>query len=73
MSALTWPTDDGKGNGPDLVVDDGGDMTLLIHEGFKAEDAYAKDGSLPSACCQAMHVCARLVLPGSRRVPNIPT
>ncbi|KAG5193018.1 S-Adenosyl homocysteine hydrolase [Tribonema minus] len=47
LSAITWPEDDGKGDGPDLIVDDGGDMTLLIHEGFKAEAAYAKDGTLP--------------------------
>ncbi len=32
--ALTWP----DGRGPDLIVDDGGDATLLIHRGFKAED-----------------------------------
>jgi adenosylhomocysteinase len=32
--ALTWP--DGKG--PHLVVDDGGDATLLIHRGFSAEE-----------------------------------
>ena len=32
--ALTWP--DGKG--PQLVVDDGGDATLLIHRGCQAED-----------------------------------
>jgi len=31
--ALTWP--DGKG--PNLVVDDGGDATLLIHRGYYAE------------------------------------
>jgi adenosylhomocysteinase len=31
--ALTWP--DGKG--PQLVVDDGGDATLLIHRGYQAE------------------------------------
>merc|ERR1740138_1531119 len=30
-----------------MIVDDGGDMTLLIHEGRKAEIAYAKDGTLP--------------------------
>jgi len=47
LSAITWPTDDGKGDGPDLIVDDGGDMTLLIHEGKKAEDVFAKDGTLP--------------------------
>ena len=31
--ALTWP----DGSGPDLIVDDGGDATLLIHQGVKAE------------------------------------
>jgi adenosylhomocysteinase len=31
--ALTFP----GGNGPHLVVDDGGDATLLLHWGFKAE------------------------------------
>eukprot|EP00177_Eucheuma_denticulatum_P005893 GFKZ01010733.1.p1 GENE.GFKZ01010733.1~~GFKZ01010733.1.p1 ORF type:complete len:492 (+),score=81.95 GFKZ01010733.1:290-1765(+) len=41
--ALTWP----DGSGPDLIVDDGGDATLLIHEGFKAEVLFEKDGTLP--------------------------
>ncbi len=31
--ALTWP----DGSGPDLIVDDGGDATLLIHRGAEAE------------------------------------
>ncbi|HOD64760.1 MAG TPA: adenosylhomocysteinase [Smithellaceae bacterium] len=31
--ALTWP----DGSGPDLIVDDGGDATLLIHQGVKVE------------------------------------
>ena len=31
--ALTWP----DGTGPDLIVDDGGDATLFVHEGVKAE------------------------------------
>lgn len=47
LNAITWPNDDGKGHGPDLIVDDGGDMTLLIHEGKKAEDQFLKDGTLP--------------------------
>ena len=47
MRAVSWPYAEGKGYGPDLIVDDGGDMTLLIHEGVKAEEAYEKDGSLP--------------------------
>ncbi|ADE36050.1 adenosylhomocysteinase [Methanohalophilus mahii] len=32
--ALTWP--DGKG--PNLIVDDGGDATLMMHRGYAAED-----------------------------------
>jgi len=32
--ALTWP--DGKG--PELIVDDGGDATLLIHKGYELEN-----------------------------------
>ena len=32
--ALTWP----DGSGPDQIVDDGGDATLLIHRGFAAEN-----------------------------------
>ncbi|KAL3939728.1 MAG: hypothetical protein SGBAC_005593 [Bacillariaceae sp.] len=47
LNALTWQEDDGKGHGPDLIVDDGGDMTLLIHEGKKAEDLFVKDKTLP--------------------------
>ncbi|MDY0131485.1 MAG: adenosylhomocysteinase [Desulforegulaceae bacterium] len=31
--ALTWP----DGSGPDLIVDDGGDATMMVHEGVKVE------------------------------------
>lgn len=41
---LVWPNNDG----PDLLVDDGGDATLLIHEGVKAEREFAKLGVLPN-------------------------
>jgi len=37
---LLWP----DGSGPDLIVDDGGDATLLIHKGFEYEQA----GSVPT-------------------------
>lgn len=40
---LCWPGSDG----PDMIVDDGGDATLLIHEGVKAEALFLKDGTLP--------------------------
>lgn len=42
--AINWP----KGTtGPDIIVDDGGDATLLIHEGYKAELEFAKNGTIP--------------------------
>ena len=34
QQALTWP----DGSGPNLIVDDGGDATLMIHRGHAAED-----------------------------------
>ena len=42
-NAITWP----GGDGPDLIVDDGGDMTLLVHEGVKWEIEFEKTGNLP--------------------------
>jgi adenosylhomocysteinase len=39
VEALEWP----DGSGPDLIVDDGGDATLLIHKGVEFE----KDGKVP--------------------------
>jgi adenosylhomocysteinase len=33
-AALTWP----DGSGPELIVDDGGDATLLIHKGAELEE-----------------------------------
>ncbi|MEE8134556.1 MAG: adenosylhomocysteinase, partial [Gemmatimonadales bacterium] len=38
--ALMWP----DGSGPDLIVDDGGDATLLLHNGKEFEDA----GKIPA-------------------------
>lgn len=40
---LKWP----GGNGPDMLVDDGGDATIMIHEGIKAEEEFRKLGTLP--------------------------
>ena len=39
VEALEWP----DGSGPDLIVDDGGDATLLVHKGAEFE----KEGKVP--------------------------
>ena len=52
LKALSFPE-----GGPNLIVDDGGDATLLIHKGFEAEEAFAADGILPD--------------PGSSDVPEM--
>jgi len=41
---LRWPDAEGACN---MIVDDGGDATLLIHEGVKAEAEFKKTGKLP--------------------------
>ncbi len=46
LKALTWPDADG----PSLLVDDGGDATLLIHRGHAFESDFAKTGKLPTPC-----------------------
>lgn len=43
LKALTWP----DGEGFDMLVDDGGDATLMIHEGIKAEAEFRKLGTYP--------------------------
>ncbi len=43
MQALTFP----DGTGPDLIVDDGGDATLLIHKGYELEEFYEKNNYTP--------------------------
>ncbi|HUF85198.1 MAG TPA: adenosylhomocysteinase, partial [Acidimicrobiia bacterium] len=41
---MTWPDPDGTGDdGPNMILDDGGDATLLLHKGVQ----YEKDGKVP--------------------------
>ena len=58
--ALEWP----DGTGPTLIVDDGGDATLLLHKGLdvrsrrqrarlRRRDASPRSGARCSACCAA--------------------
>jgi len=46
LKALTHP----GAPGPNLIVDDGGDATLLVHRGHALEAEYAKTGKLPPVC-----------------------
>jgi adenosylhomocysteinase len=42
--ALTWPSSGGVA-GPNMILDDGGDVTLLVHKGVE----YEKAGAVPAA------------------------
>lgn len=42
-NALNFP----GGKGPNLIVDDGGDATLMVHRGYELEQGFAKTGKLP--------------------------
>ena len=41
--ALTFP----GGRGPNLIVDDGGDATLMVHRGYELERRFEREGGLP--------------------------
>src|SRR5690349_10340267 len=53
--ALTWP--DSPTGGPNTILDDGGDATLLVHHGV----AYQKAGELPPADTEEL-ACVRALL-----------
>ena len=40
---FVWP----DGSGPDMIVDDGGDATFLVHKGVEAEIEFEKTNKLP--------------------------
>lgn len=43
LQTLSWP----EGKGPNIIVDDGGDATMLLLQGSEWEVKFEKDGSLP--------------------------
>ncbi|MBO4256467.1 adenosylhomocysteinase [Streptomyces griseorubiginosus] len=51
--ALTWPGD----AGPNMILDDGGDATLLVHQGVE----YRKTGRLPAADNEELAVVRALL------------
>ncbi len=59
LRALEFPE-----GGPTLLVDDGGDATLLIHLGYEAEERFADDGTLPdpsSSSEKEMQIILKLI------------
>src|SRR4029453_7997632 len=54
---LTWP----DGGGPDLIVDDGGDATLLVHKGLEFEKAGKVPGYDAASEPEEWHVILDLV------------
>jgi adenosylhomocysteinase len=59
--------------GPTLIVDDGGDATMLIHMGYEAEKAFADDGTLPdpeSASNEEMAVILTVLRAGLQNDPQ---
>ncbi len=68
LQAMTWP----DGSGPNLIVDDGGDATLLIHRGYQFEDAFAKSGKLPDVSTenQEVEIVDRLLHSVHAEMPN---
>jgi adenosylhomocysteinase len=64
---------DEKGDGCDLIVDDGGDMTLLVHEGVKYEKAYAADKSLPNVEAETNEEMKIVLALIKRELPKNPT
>nr|WP_011113128.1 adenosylhomocysteinase [Streptomyces rochei]BAC76505.1 probable adenosylhomocysteinase [Streptomyces rochei] len=53
--ALTWP--DSPTGGPNMILDDGGDATLLVHKGVE----YRKTGELPPADNEELAAVAALL------------
>jgi adenosylhomocysteinase len=43
--ALRWPSQDPAGAGPNMILDDGGDATLLVHRGVE----YERAGAVPDS------------------------
>ncbi|NED84319.1 adenosylhomocysteinase, partial [Streptomyces sp. SID11233] len=54
--ALTWA--DAPTGGPNMILDDGGDATLLVHQGV----AYEKDGKVPDPATEAENDEHRVIL-----------
>lgn len=68
LQALSFPDADG----PDLIVDDGGDATLMIHEGCRLETLYKETGILatPDDESRELAIVQELIIAGIKRDPT---
>jgi adenosylhomocysteinase len=64
--ALVWP----DGSGPDLIVDDGGDATLLIHKGVEFEKAEKVPDFNPETDSEEWGVVLELLRREQKRSPG---
>ena len=53
--ALSWP----GAEGPNMILDDGGDATLLVHKGVEFEQAGRRPGSRPRPSRRSSGSCSR--------------
>src|SRR5579875_611724 len=59
--ALSWPGSDSEhpgGTGPNMILDDGGDATLLVHNGVQ----YEREGAVPDPASAAENAEHRVIL-----------
>ncbi len=65
LQALTWP----DGSGPTIILDDGGDATLLVHKGYE----FNKAGNVPDANStevEEMQLILKLLAAEQKRDPQ---
>jgi adenosylhomocysteinase len=68
INALIYP----DGEGPDILVDDGGDATFVIHYGYQLEEEYSKTGKLtaPNKVDKDKSIVFNLLKPMVEQDPN---
>ncbi len=58
--------------GPDLIVDDGGDATLFIHEAVRLENEYEKNGKFPELSKESkeLAILQNLIIKDLKKYPD---
>ncbi len=58
--------------GPDMIVDDGGDATLFVHEGYRLENIFAETGKLPEPekSSNDIFFMHKMIIPDLEKYPN---